>query len=247
MAEALIESKRPGWRNAKHAAQWTIDARDLRLSQARRLDVKAVDTDAVLDVLRPIWTTKTETASRVRQRIEAVLDYATAIKARAGDNPARWRGHLDHLLPKPSKVRAVKHHAALDWRRAPPSWPSWRSARRRCREALAFTILTAARSGEVRGMRWGELDLERGVDRAGHPHQGRQGASRTSATRGDRAPGRARGTRRAGFPSPAGREAASDAALAAVLERMGYPDITVHGFRPRFATGRERPPCIRAR
>jgi len=78
-----------------------------------------VDTTAVLEVLRPIWTTKMETASRVRQRIEAVLDYATAIKARTGDNAARWRGHLDHLLAKPSKVRVVKHHAALDWRQAP--------------------------------------------------------------------------------------------------------------------------------
>ena len=102
-AEALIESKRPGWRNAKHAAQWSSTLETYAYPKLGALDVQTVDTDAVLDVLRPIWTTKTETASRVRQRIEAVLDYATAIRARTGDNPARWRGHLDHLLAKPSQ------------------------------------------------------------------------------------------------------------------------------------------------
>jgi integrase len=135
-------------------------ADDLRLSEARRLDVKSVDTEAVLDVLRLIWTTKTETASRVRQRIEAVLDYAAAIKARTGENPARWKGHLDHLLPKPSKVRAVKHHPALDWREAPAFMARLAKCEGEGAKALAFTILTTARSGEVRGMRWGELDLE---------------------------------------------------------------------------------------
>jgi integrase len=122
-----------------------------------------VDTDAVLDVLRPVWTTKTETASRVRQRIEAVLDYATAIRARTGENPARWKGHLDHLLPKPSQVRAVKHHAALDWRRAPAFMAQLAKRQGIDARALAFTILTAARSGEVRGATWGEIDLKDSV------------------------------------------------------------------------------------
>jgi hypothetical protein len=117
----LIESKRPGWRNPKHRQQWPNTLKTYVYPKLGALDVQTVDTDAVLDVLRPIWSTKTETASRVRQRIEAVLDYATAIRARTGDNPARWKGHLDHLLPKPSKVRAVKHHAALDCRQAPGS------------------------------------------------------------------------------------------------------------------------------
>ena len=149
-AEALIESKRPGWRNAKHAAQWGSTLDTYAYPKLGALDVKVVDTAAVLDVLRPIWTTKTETASRVRQRIEAVLDYATAIRARAGDNPARWRGHLDHLLAKPSKVRAVKHHAAIDWREAPTFMAELTKRRSVDARALAFAILTAARSGEVR-------------------------------------------------------------------------------------------------
>src|SRR4051794_8811534 len=118
-AEALIESRRPGWRNAKHAAQWDSTLAAYAYPRLGALDVKTVDTAAVLDVLRPIWTTKPETASRVRQRLEAVLDYAAAVGARGGDNPARWRGHLQRLLAKPGKVKAIRHHAALDWREAP--------------------------------------------------------------------------------------------------------------------------------
>ena len=131
--------------------------------QLGALGVQAIDTNAVLEVLRPIWTTKTETASRLRQRIEAVLDYATAVKARTGDNPAHWRGHLDHLLAKPSAVHKVKHHAALDWREAPDFMAELAKHSSIDGRALAFTILTAARSGEVRGMKWGELDLDDAV------------------------------------------------------------------------------------
>ena len=123
-----------------------------------RLDVKGVDTQAVLEVLRPIWTTKPETASRVRQRIEAVLDYAAAVGARTGENPARWRGHLDNLLAKPSKVKRVEHHAALDWRKAPAFMAELARREGIAAKALAFAILTAARSGEVRGMTWREVD-----------------------------------------------------------------------------------------
>jgi integrase len=200
------------------------------------LDVQVIDTNVVLEVLRPIWTTKTETASRVRQRIEAVLDYATAVKARSGDNPARWRGHLDHLLAKPSAVHKVKHHAALDWRHAPEFMAALAKRSGVDARALAFSILTAARSGEVRGMRWSELDLPEAVWTVP--------ASRIKAGREHRVPLEPAAIALLGepgtpdalvFPSPikAGRPL-SDAALAAVLERMGYRDITVHGFRSTF-------------
>src|SRR4051812_36965304 len=162
-AEALIESKRPGWRNAKHAAQWGSTLETYAYPVLGRLDVKGVDTPAVLEVLRPIWAAKPETASRVRQRLEAVLDYAAVVGARAGDNPARWRGHLDHLLPPPSKVKRVEHHAALDWREAPAFMTGLARREGVAARALAFTILTAARSGEVRGMTWREVDREAGV------------------------------------------------------------------------------------
>jgi Phage integrase central domain/Arm DNA-binding domain len=157
-AETLIESKESGWRNAKHRQQWANTLKTYAYPKLGTLDVKAVDTQGVLDVLRPIWSTKPETASRLRQRIEAVLDYATAIGARRGDNPARWRGHLDHLLPKPSKVKQVEHHAALDWRQAPAFMLELAKRDGSAAKALAFAIMTAARSGEVRGMAWGEVD-----------------------------------------------------------------------------------------
>ena len=187
-------------------------------------------------MLRPIWTTKTETASRVRQRIEAVLDYATAIGARAGDNPARWRGHLDHLLAKPSKIRAVKHHAALDWRQVPSFMAELTKRQSVDARALAFAILTAARSGEVRGMRWGELDLEDAVwtvpvgrIKAGREHRVPL-PSAAIALLGE--PGE---HDELVFPSPLKPgKALSDATLGAVLKRMGYGDFTAHGFRSSF-------------
>jgi integrase len=235
-ARALIESRRPGWRNAKHAEQWSSTLETYAYPKLGILDVQAIDTAAVLDVLRPIWTTKTETASRVRQRIEAVLDYATATRARTGDNPARWRGHLDHLLAKPSAVHKVKHHAALDWRQAPHFMAELAERQGIDARALAFTILTAARSGEVRGMKWSELDLENAAWTVL--------ASRIKAGKEHRVPlqpaaiallGDPAGPDALVFQSPvkAGKPL-SDATLAAVLDRMGYHDITVHGFRSTF-------------
>jgi integrase len=234
-AEALIESKKPGWRNAKHATQWTNTLKTYAYPKLGSMDVKTVDTDAVLDVLRPIWTGKTETASRVRQRIEAVLDYATAIKARTGENPARWKGHLDHLLAKPSKVRTVEHHPALDWREAPAFMTELAKREGISPRALAFTILTAARSGEVRGMRWGEIDLEAklwtvpaGRIKAGKEHRVPLQPAAIALL------GEAGEPDALVFASPAdATKLLSDMTLAAVLKRM-EADVTVHGFRSTF-------------
>ena len=235
-AEALIESKRPGWRNAKHAAQWTATLASYTYPSLGRLDVKAVDTQAVLEALRPIWTTKPETASRVRQRIEAVLDYATAMGARSGDNPARWRGHLDNLLPKPSKVKVVEHHAALDWRKAPIFMAELEQREGTAAKALAFAILTAARSGEVRGMRWSEVDRDAAVWTVP--------ASRIKAGKEHRVPLTAGALALLGergapdsfvFPGAARRSMPlSDMSLTAVLRRMGRGELTAHGFRSTF-------------
>jgi integrase len=114
-------------------------------------------------VLEPIWRTKTETAGRVRGRIEQVLDWAKAKKHRDGENPARWRGHLDKLLPRPSKISKVKHHEAVPWPDAPGVVAGIAAAAGAGARALLFQVLTAARSGEVRGATWAELDLEAGV------------------------------------------------------------------------------------
>ena len=158
-AEQLIEMKRPGWRNAKHAAQWPRTLATYVYPSLGDRDTRSIGTADVLAVLSPLWNAKPETASRVRQRIEAVLDYATALEAREGANAARWRGHLANLLPRPGKIRAVQHHAALDWREAPVFWAALREREGSGARALAFAILTAARSGEVRGMRWREIDI----------------------------------------------------------------------------------------
>jgi integrase len=153
-ATDLIESKRPGWRNPKHAAQWSATLEAYVDPALSSLDVKAIETTHVLAVLRRIWIDKPETASRVRQRIEAVLDFASAQGLRTGLNPA-----LQNLLPKPSHVRRVEHHSALDWCDLPVLMARLAAREGVSASALAFLILTAARSGEVRGMRWAEIDL----------------------------------------------------------------------------------------
>jgi integrase len=235
-AEALIASKEPGWRNAKHRQQWGNTLASYVYPSLADRDVRAIDSQDVLAVLRPIWTAKPETASRVRQRIEAVLDYAKAIGACTGDNPARWRGHLDHLLPKPGKVKAVEHHAARDWRKAPSFMADLAGREGVAARALAFAVLTAARSGEVRGMRWAEVDRAAAVwtvpaDRikAGREHRVPL-ALAALALLGE--PGRADALV---FPSPGDpTRPLSDMTLAAVLRRMGRGDVTVHGFRSTF-------------
>ena len=240
-AEALVASKRPGWRNAKHAAQWAATLTAYAHPKLGGLDVKQVDTADVLEVLRPIWAQKPQTASRVRQRVEAVLDYAAAIGARpAGANPARWRGHLDHLLPKPGKVRAVRHHAALDWREAPGFMAALRTAEGAAARALGFAILTAARSGEVRGMAWRELDLGAGVWTvpAGRIKAGKEHRVPLAPAALALLPEWRHGEPDAlVFASPAGAAVGrplSDTALTAVLRRLGRGDLTVHGFRSTF-------------
>jgi integrase len=226
-AERLIEMKRPGWRNAKHAAQWPTTLATYVYPSLGDRDTRSIGTADVLAVLSPLWNAKPETASRVRQRIEAVLDYATALEAREGANAARWRGHLANLLPRPGKIRAVQHHAALDWREAPVFWAALQEREGSGARALAFAILTVARSGEVRGMRWRELDTEGAVWTVP--------AARIKAGREHRVPlvpaamallGEPAEPEAFVFPSPAKSGAMlSDMSLSAVLERMGHGDV----------------------
>lgn len=159
-ATAHVEAHRAAWRNDKHAGQWTSTLEAYAHPILGDLPVAGVDTGLVLRVLEPIWTEKPETATRVRQRIEAVLDWATARGYRAGDNPARWRGHLDKLLPKRAKVRRVQHHAAMPYAELPKFFADLRTRHTWSARGLAFTILTAARSSEVRYATWHEVDLE---------------------------------------------------------------------------------------
>ncbi len=250
-AEALIAAKGDAWRNAKHRAQWRSTLATYAFPVLGEVPVDAVTVEHVLAALQPIWTTKPETAARLRGRIEAVLDFARARGWREGENPARWRGHLDHLLPPPSRVRRVAHHSALDWRRAPAFVAELRGMPGLAARALELLILTAARSGEVRGARWREIDLDAAVWTIP--------AERTKARRDHRVPlaPRAVALLRAlprfddtlVFPGRKGEM--SDMTLTAVLRRMSqrheaegrapWADaegrrLTAHGFRSTFRT-----------
>lgn len=160
VATEYIAAHRAGWRNPKHAEQWTATLQHYAYPTVAKLSVAAITTDHVVRILKPIWETKTETASRVRGRIEAVLDYAKVRGWRAGENPAAWRGHLDHILPARSKVKRVEHHPAVPWRDLPTVMARLGSSSGMSACCLRFIIFTAARSSEARGARWCEIDLD---------------------------------------------------------------------------------------
>ncbi len=158
-ADAFITSHEAGWGNAKHRQQWANTLAQHAHPVIGRLPVHAIDTPLVLKVIEPLWTTIPESASRIRGRIESILDWARVRGYRAGENPARWRGHLDHLLPARSKVRRIEHHAALPYVAAGGFMGKLRQESSTAARALEFLILTAGRLGEVRGAKWDEVDL----------------------------------------------------------------------------------------
>jgi len=237
-AQRYIEAHRAGWKNEKHAAQWGATLAAYAYPKFGELPVSAVETAHVLEAVEPIWATKPETASRLRGRIESVLDYAKARKWRQGENPAAWKGHLALTLPARSKVQRVEHHAALPWRETAEFMSALRQQPGVGSLALQFAILTAARSGEVRGMTWDEVDLD--SDTWTIP------ADRMKARREHRVPltapaleilrqmavGRAPGE--LVFPGQRPGRSLSDMSLTAVLRRMKRGDLTAHGFRSSF-------------
>jgi len=242
-AESYVAAHRAGWRNAKHASQWAATLSTYAYPVIGALPVQAVDTGLVLKVLEPIWTAKPETASRLRGRLESILDYAKVREWRDGENPARWRGHLAKLLPARCKVRAIEHHAALPYGGLPAFLAALREQEGIAARALEFLILTAARTGEVIGAQWSEIDL---LDKTWTVP-----ASRMKARREHRVPlsvrslailGEMQAARRgdAGdvFVFPGGRAAASlsNMAFLMLLRRMGRGDLTAHGFRATFKT-----------
>ena len=159
-AEAYIESRKAEWKNEKHHYQWNQSLETYAFPTIGELSVQDIDLGFILNVLEPIWNTKTETASRVRQRIETILDWAKVRQYREGENPARWRGHLDKLLPSPKKIQKVVHLPAMDYRDVPTFYQLLRQGRSVSKLALAFLIQTATRSKEAREAQWGEIDLK---------------------------------------------------------------------------------------
>ncbi|HEY2658327.1 MAG TPA: integrase arm-type DNA-binding domain-containing protein [Caulobacteraceae bacterium] len=234
-ARAYITAHEQGWRNAKHAQQWRNTLSAYAYPVIGSLMVRDVDLTHVLAILEPIWTKKTETATRLRGRIEQVLDWATARGYRKGLNPARWRGHLDKLLARPSKVADIEHHAALPFAQIGAFMQRLRAAHGMGARALEFAILTAARSGEVRGATWSEIDLKEAVWTvpANRMKMGREHRAPLSAAAVKllKALPRIEGSDLV-FPAPRGGSL-SDMTLTAVVRRMKVAAVP-HGFRSTF-------------
>lgn len=234
---ALIATRKAEWKNAKHADQWVNTLATYASPLIGSIPVADIDLPMVRKVLDPIWTEKNETACRVRQRMEAVLDWAEASGYRSGENPARWRGRLKHLLPNPAKVQEKKHHAAMPYAKIPAFIASLKDQEGLAARALEFTILTAARTGEVIGARWEEFDLEGRVwtipaarMKAGKEHSvplSKQALAILKAMQK---------TREGQFVFPGGKAKTplSNMAMNATLRRMKVTDVTVHGFRSSF-------------
>jgi len=239
VAERYIQAHEAGWRNDKHAYQWAQSLTAYAYPQLGDIPVARVDTAAVMRALEPVWQAKSETASRVRGRIESILDYATAHGWRTGENPARWRGHLANLLPAPRTVAKVEHHAALPYSEVEAFLAAVAGEGGTGAVALRFVILTACRTSEALGATWREMDLERAVwtvpgerMKAGREHRVPLSAAALAllAEMGQ-----------AGmdadayvFPGSGRSGHLSNMTLMALLRRMERPDLTVHGFRSTF-------------
>lgn len=234
-ARQYHETKSDEFRNAKHKADWIRTLERHAFATIGGLPVADVDLPHVLKVLEPIWKNKTETATRVRQRIESVLSWATVREYRSGENPARWKGNLSEVLSSPKKIKTVTHHRALPWQQVPEFMKALRKREGMGARALEFIILTAARSGEVRGMTWAEIDLNARVwtvpgerIKAGKTH--RVPLSDDAVRLLEKLP-RFEGSEYV-FPAPRGGML-SDMSISAVTKRMAV-DAVPHGFRSSF-------------
>lgn len=241
-AEAYIAAHQAGWRNEKHRQQWTNTLATYAYPVFGDLPVSAVDLPLVLKVLEPIWQGKTETASRLRGRIEVVLDWATVRSYRIGENPARWRGTLDKLLPKRAKVQRVEHHAALPYGEMPAFMADLRSRKALAALALEFTILTATRTSETLLAQWDEIDMAGRVwtipaerMKMGREHRAPL-SGRCLEILGEMAKLRPAGDDGATFVFPGQRPGRplSGMVFLMLLRRMGRDDLTGHGFRSSF-------------
>jgi integrase len=253
-AEEMLAEKEKGWSNPKHRSQWEATLRTYAYPTIGTADVADITTDQVLDVLRPVWSRAPETASRIRGRIEAVLDFARVRNRRRGENPARWRGHLAEVLPKPQKVKRVEHRPSLPWRQIPAFMKALRARGGLAAQALAFVILTASRTGEVRLALWQEIDWDQAVwtvpgERMKARRRHRVPLCPASLAILEEAKENARGHASLIFPSPTRpRVPLSDMTLSAVVRRMnedakgelplwrdveGRP-VVPHGFRSTF-------------
>jgi integrase len=235
-AAAYIAAKRHEWRSQKHAATWPATIRQYVSPLIGKLPVDAIDTPLIMKVLRPIWDRIPDSASRLRGRIESILDWATVSGFRQGENPARWKGHLEHLLAAPHKVKPREHMAAMPYSAVPAFMAQLRAEQGTFARALELLILVAARAGEVRGAVWSEFDLDHAVweipgrrMKAGKPHRVPLSSRcieilRAMPRESDLV-----------FPGRAGGMMA-EVNFAYILRKLGHGDVTTHGFRSSFRT-----------
>lgn len=242
--DGYIDAHGDSWRNKKFRDQW----RNPFINHAKLicdLDVAVIDMPLVLAVLQPIWKTITPTARLLRERIENVMSWATVRGYRQGENPARWRGHLDQVLARPSKIAAVQHHAALPYREMGGFMEKLRTCEGIGARALEFAILTAARSGEVRGATWKEFDLTERLwkipgsrMKANKEHIVPLSDAAIKVIKKMKAQTLDDGSDGLVFPGRDEGRPLSDMSLTAVLKRMERGDLTAHGFRSTFSDWR---------
>lgn len=237
-AAAYISAHRAGWKNGKHAEQWTNTLKTYASPVFGALPVQDIDPALVLKVIEPLWPTKTETASRVRNRIELVLDWAKSREYRSGENPARWRGHLDKVLPRRSHVQPTRNYPALPYPQIPTFMAKPGEHTGTAARALEFVVLTATRVNDSTMAAWSEIDLAAKVWTVP--------AERMKAKKAHRVPLSAaavntvaamKGKRQEGdflFPGWRIRRPLTGAACLKLLRDMGYDTLTVHGFRSTF-------------
>jgi integrase len=234
-ADGYVRAHAASWRNAKHSVQWPASLRKYVFPTLGPVPVSAIDTPLVLKCLRPLWERIPETANRIRGRVEAVLDWSGAAGYRQGENPARWGGLLEHLLPSPSKTKPAQHHAAMPVAELPAFMAELRAQQGTAARALEFAILTAARSAEIFGAHFNEIEgdiwtVPAKRMKAGREHQvplARRATEIIEQMRAQRQGGLV-------FPGRDGSKPLGQTALRQVLKRLGRSDVTAHGFRSVF-------------
>jgi integrase len=233
--DGYVRAHAANWRNFRHAAEWPRSLRKHVFPVLGSLPVASIDTPLVLKALRPIWERTPETGSRVRGRIESILDWAGAGGLRQGENPARWSGHLEHLLPSPSKTKPAQHHAAMPIAELPAFMATLRAQQGTAARALEFGILCAARSAEIFGCAWSEIEGDLWII----PPERMKSGRRHEVPLSKRALAiieqmRAQRSGELVFPGRDGSKPLGQTALRHVLKQLGRRDLTVHGFRSCF-------------
>jgi integrase len=238
-AELYISSHAHAWRNAKHGAQWRATLAAYAFPVFGDMPVQDIDVALVMKAIEPIWNSKSQTAARVRGRIESILDWAATRGYRKGENPARWRGHLDNLLPAPSKVAKVEHHPALSYSDIGGFMTELRKQHGTAAAALEFTVLTAGRTAEVLGAKWHEVNVDEALwiipaDRMKSGKDHRVPLSEPSLVIVRRMAEDQQAETEHVFPGVKSGRALSPVAMLRVLRRMDHTGLSVHGFRSTF-------------